>query len=442
MAIRSYLLASKVIACHWQSMAFAHELAKHQNWSAQKLASLNTRRLQDIITHAYLNIPFYKKKYSEAGFQLEDLKGQNAHQRLPVLERDEVIEHADLIFNPKYSRKRLAASSTGGTTGSPVTTYHDPRIHLPIISWRTLGWWGVGIGDSSGYLYRNVPTEREARLQKSLLWPTRREWISAASMTQHNLMAFHSALYKIRPRYLVGYVGALEVFANFMIHNGLQLPTLKAIWTTSSPLTSPTRNRLEKAFNAPAYTQYGSCEFYWIAAECSRKCGLHIANDIRNVEILVNSNPLPSGEIGDIVVTDLINKAFPLIRYRTGDQGRLLPISECTCGLPFPLMDYVHGRTSDTITTISGTKVPGEYWTTICDDHTDIVQAFSVRQFKNRHVEIIIQALPKKPHEIAVRRITETLLAKFGSDLSFSIKEGEVNTNNSGKARFVVSEAD
>lgn len=425
--------------CKSGCISFANGLAANQKLSYDELCEYNHERRKQLVLFAYNNIPFYYNKYRAVGFEPRDVENEKFFDSLPVIEKDEIRQHADQIINPKYSFRDLRETTTGGSTGMPLKTYHDPELPLDVLSWRTLSWWGVDISDSSGYLYRAVPTGLKRSLQRVFLWPTKRNWISALDMTADRMNTFYHSIKRDRASYLVGYVGAIDVFANYLEQSELKIDSLKAIWTTSAPLSKGKRKFLETIFRCPVYTQYGSCEFYWISAECSKQQGLHIANDARHVDVVDGDRAVSVGEYGDLIVTDLINRKFPLIRYRIGDRGRLLK-RRCSCSLPFPLMDYVNGRISDAITMPSGYKVPGEYWTTIFDDFTEQVRSFQV--YQSSDFKITISYEPNKNIDCTdvVAKIKSRLIKKLGGDLHINFMQTAVNVNDNGKTRFVISE--
>jgi phenylacetate-CoA ligase len=385
------------------------------------------------------NNSFYKNKYRNIGFEIGDLKTPDDFERLPILEKHEIRDHALEIVSDGYNVKSLIPSMTGGSTGEPLVTYRDATTPQHEISWRTLNWWGVDPSDNSAYLYRAVPDDNQQFIQKALLWPTKRNWIAATDMSPDRMENFFRKLLRDRPKYLVGYVGAIDVFANFMEKNRYSLSGLKAVWTTSSPLTEGKRLYLKKMYQSKVFTQYGSCEFYWIASECKKQNGMHIASDIRHVDVVNNNKPVEFGEYGDLVVTDLTNFAFPLIRYRLGDRGRLLK-RKCDCGLPFPLMDYVYGRISDCIYLPGGKIVPGEYWTTIFDNHTDSIKSFQVFQAVDYSITVKYQPLSDLISvDNAIRDVRRMLLNKLGEGIALTFKLGIVNVSENGKTRYVLS---
>lgn len=418
---------------------YEHEFRENEKLSLEHLKDLNIERRKKIVKFAFEQIPFYRAKYSAVGFDLKCMEDENFFEYLPILEKEEIRKHAAQIIRPDLSFNDLNESTTGGSTGAPLKTYKDPNIPLDVISWRTLNWWGTDISESAGYLYRAIPSPKNQLIQKAILWPTKRNWIAAEDMTNEKMNIFCQKLKHDKTTYLIGYVGAIDAFASFIISKGYKIESLKAIWTTSAPLTEGKRRYLEQVFGCPVYTQYGSCEFYWVAAECARKSGMHIASDIRHIDVVDGNEAVPNGTFGDLLVTDLIDYTFPLIRYRIGDRGRILENS-CSCSLPFPLMDYVKGRISDSIQMPSGRIIPGEFWTTIFDDFTSEIKSFQVHQLKNYHINIYYEPTEDMSCDNAVKVVNVRLRKMIENEVELDFIQCSVNTNDNGKTRFVVSD--
>ena len=151
-----------------------------------------------------------------------------------------------------------------------------------------------------------------------------------------------------------------------------------------------------------------------------------------------DDQPLEDGAFGNLLVTDLTNYAFPLLRYRIGDQGRLLR-NPCECGLPFPLMDYVKGRVSDSIRLLDGTMISGEYWTTIFDDHAETIKSFQVVQRKDYSIEIQFEPFANDYYH-TIEAVSQNLLRKLRGKARLVFRRTSIDVNENGKARFVKSE--
>jgi phenylacetate-CoA ligase len=104
------------------------------------------------------------------------------------------------------------------------------------------------------------------------------------------------------------------------------------------------------------YDVYGTSETKEIAWECSSG-GRHINADVVHVEVVDDAGQaLPPGVEGNLVATLLVNRAMPLLRYRTGDRASLQP-DACACGCPLPRLGLVTGRAADILILRDGLRI-------------------------------------------------------------------------------------
>lgn len=112
------------------------------------------------------------------------------------------------------------------------------------------------------------------------------------------------------------------------------------------------RKRIASELGIELYDIYGLTEIYGpgIAINCKYDCGMHYWDDYIYIEIIdpITLQPVPDGEMGEIVITTLVKEGAPLIRYRTHDLSRIIP-GQCQCGSQFPRLDVIMGRTDDMI---------------------------------------------------------------------------------------------
>ena len=425
-------------ALRW-GRSFVRGLEAAERASPDELAALSWRRRVAMVEHCAAQVPFYRERFRSIGFEPGDLRGEADFAALPILEKHEVRAAQAALISDEIDPRRLPAGATGGSTGEPLRCYSDPRVPLSAMTWRMLAWWGVDPSDPSGYLLRTAPRGLAGLARAAVLWPTRRAHIAATEMGPENMRRFLRRLDAIGARYLTGYVGALDAFAEFVEVHGAAPRSLRAVWATAAPLPEFTRRRLERAFGCPVFDQYGSVEIYLIAAECGCRDGLHVASDLRHVEIVEGADPVAPGTEGEVVVSDLSNRAFPLLRYRIGDRGRLLE-GPCACGRPFPRMGPVRGRISDRIHLSDGSSIAGEFWTTIFDDHPEAISGFAVRQALNGLIEVRYQPRPGGDAEGAVAAVRRALEAKVAGRAPLRFTPTRVDPNDGGKIRFVSSE--
>ena len=129
--------------------------------------------------------------------------------------------------------------------------------------------------------------------------------------------------------------------------------------STSMMLLSNERRLIEEIFGVRVFDRYGCEEVSLIASECEKHEGLHMNIEHLYIEFLREDGRYSGpGEPGKIVVTDLMNKAMPFIRYEVEDVGA--PSDRvCSCGRGLPLMENVTGRLADFLIKKDGTKAAG-----------------------------------------------------------------------------------
>jgi hypothetical protein len=154
------------------------------------------------------------------------------------------------------------------------------------------------------------------------------------------------------PLLLRAYPIYLLWLADRLRQTGQRLPGLERVCPFGG-MTSPRMiARLEKGFGVPFADLYGTSELGAVAASCGQAPGMHVFEDAFIVEVLRNGQPVAPGEAGRIVVTDLTNRAMPLIRYDVGDAGRLWP-EACACGRRTARLEVL-GRVPEVLDTARG----------------------------------------------------------------------------------------
>ncbi len=126
-------------------------------------------------------------------------------------------------------------------------------------------------------------------------------------------------------------------------------PRLELVETTGEPLLDSERHLIEAGFGAFVYDAYGLSECV-VGTECPVRDGFHYWPDATLVEVLEpnSDRSVPEGELGEFVFTSLMQESMPILRYRSGDLGRISQ-QRCPCGHETPKI-YLEGRLADTLT--------------------------------------------------------------------------------------------
>ena len=125
---------------------------------------------------------------------------------------------------------------------------------------------------------------------------------------------------------------------------------LRTLVIGAEPHSEEQRRKIERMLGVKAYNSFGMSEMCGpgVAFECPEQNGMHIWEDYYIVEIVdpVTLEPVPEGEVGELVLTTINREAMPLLRYRTRDLTRILP-GECPCGRYHKRLDRMKGRSDD-----------------------------------------------------------------------------------------------
>ena len=403
---------------------------------------LSFQRRIALLKHAYNNIPFYHKKYSAAGVNINLIKTDADFAQLPLLTKMEVRNNFRDMIAATDSLDSLFVSATGGSTGVPVRFYHDPAVPGGILGWPAVSQLGITLQDPFGQVGRGRPTVFRERLHDFVYHSKRIAYLDANQPIDSNSMsAFAEKLIRIKAKYIRGYVGGIIQFALFCRQQKIKIPSLQLIWTSSAPLPEFHRNMLQETFGCKAYTQYGCCEIPWLGIECRKQCGIHTFPTMRYIEITDQNGMLvPRGEMGNVVITDLLNFRFPLIRYLNGDRSSFLT-EKCDCGNVSPLLNYIHGRVTDCLTLSDGSVLFGDYLTTVFDHYPEAVQAFQFHQITNG---TIIFRIVKNDNYINASQEIEDVIMRFQHMIAgrnkIEIEYCSAINADRGKTRYIVND--
>ncbi|EHJ46444.1 Phenylacetate--CoA ligase [Solidesulfovibrio carbinoliphilus subsp. oakridgensis] len=321
---------------------------------AEKLSRLEIERLQLMRLQRTLRqaakSPFYGALFRERGVDPEKVTSLADVRRLPFTTKQDLRDsYPDrLLAMPQSEMVRMHVSS--GTTGTPTVIYHTKR---------DLDWWAslmarcmhmVGLRKTdvfqnmSGYglFTGGLGIHCGAEKLGCLTIP------AGAGNSQRQiklLMDFKVTGIHIIPSYALH---LSTVFAGLGI-DPRTLP-LRIALVGAEPYTEEARRRLEAMYDMKVYNSYGLSEMNGpgVAFECQEQHGMHVWEDAYLAEIVdpQTGEPLPDGELGELVMTSLGREGMPIIRYRTRDLTRFLT-GQCPCGRVHRRIDRLQGRCDD-----------------------------------------------------------------------------------------------
>ena len=315
-----------------------------------QIENLQLERLKKTVRQC-MNSPFYKKRFDDLHLKPEDIRSLDDLYKIPFTTKQDLRDNYPFGLSTVPMEKVVRLHSSSGTTGTPTVILHTQR---DLDEWanavaRCLYMVGLRAGDifqnSSGYgmftggLGFQYGAERLGMLTVPAAAGNTKRQIKF--ITDFGTTALHA---------IPSYAGRLY---EVMVEMGIDPrrdTKLKTLIIGAEPHSEEQRKRIEDMLGVKAYNSFGMSEMCGpgVAFECTEQNGLHIWEDYYIVEIVdpETLEPVPEGEIGELVLTTLNREAMPLLRYRTRDLTRILP-GECPCGRHHKRLDRMKGRSDD-----------------------------------------------------------------------------------------------
>ena len=323
---------------------------KMETMTRAEIEALQLERLQATVQHC-MNSPFYRKRFEEAGLKPEDIKTLDDIRRIPFTTKQDLRDTYPFGMASVPLRECTRLHSSSGTTGTPTVILHTQKDLEEWAAQVARNLWMVGLRpddvfqNSSGYgmftggLGFQYGAERLGMLT-----------IPAAAGNSIRQIKFITDFGTTALHAVPSYVTRLYEVMQSMGVDPRRDTKLKVLAIGAEPHSEEQRRRIEEMMGVKAYNSFGMSEMCGpgVGFECQEQNGLHFWEDYYIVEIVdpETLEPVPDGEVGELVLTSLCREAMPLLRYRTRDLTRVLGRT-CPCGRNHVRIDRMRGRSDD-----------------------------------------------------------------------------------------------
>jgi phenylacetate-CoA ligase len=394
---------------------------------ARQLAALKVQ-----LRHAYDTVPYYRTAWRAAGVHPGDVKSLADLDAFPILTKAGIRKHERELLSTEFDATKLRVKRTSGSTGIPLTI----RIDEPAAQWKTActirsdEWSGYRLGQRVAKVWGNPEYRHfgwKGRLRNHFF--DRAVYLDTIHLTADRIAEFTRAVRRHRPGLIFGHAHSLYLLACSLKKSGVTDIRPNGIISTAMPLHDWQRAVIEQVFGCPVTNRYGCEEVSLIASECEHHNGLHVNADSVYTEI---------GPAGKLLVTDLTNRAMPLIRYEIGDvvtgSDRV-----CGCGRGLPVLERIEGREADYVVTPSGSLISGISLTENFALHIPGTAQVQVVQ-ESLHL-LRVRLVPDETFGDASRRQIEWLVHEmFGPTVRCEVELVDaIPQEPSGKYRFCIS---
>lgn len=420
------------------------EYGKYNSLSLEQIRLSQKNKLMMLLKHAFSHSRYYRLLFEKCGIIINDfVQPEKTLKKLPILTKEIIGKNIDTIIADNISKNFIFQDSTGGSTGIPLVFYRDRECLIKRRAQELFfdKWIGYELGDKVALFVaaRHHPKGIKgikARLRNATC--SRMLAFDPYRTDKKYMEIFLAELIKFKPDVIKCFPNSLYIFADFLKKKGFDKIRVRSVSCTGETLHDYQRSLFQEVFQCPVFEKYGSFEIGVAACECSQHKGMHLFMDGVYFEFITSDGKAAKpDEIAQLIVTDLFNYGFPLIRYRIGDVG-MLSEKPCECGSPLPLMSKLYGRDRDILTDQNGNPKPGYLFVEVFNKH-HIPGQFQVIQ-ENRD-SVLVRAVKKDGylihHEKLILEKFKVLLGK-GMKIRFEYVE-EILRESSGKFKYVHS---
>jgi len=331
----------------WSSEYLDPEL---ETMSREEIEKLQVERLKETVSRC-MNNPIYKKRLEEAGVSADNITSVDDIRRIPFTTKDDLRNNYPFGLASAPLEECVRLHSSSGTTGNPTVILHTQNDLDEWANQVARNLWMVGLRpndvfqNSSGYgmftggLGFQYGAERLGMLT-----------VPAAAGNSLRQIKFMKDFGTTAVHAVPSYVTRLYEVMQEQGVDPRKDTKLKVLAIGAEPHSEEQRQRIQNMLGVKAYNSFGMSEMCGpgVGFECKEQNGLHFWEDYYIVEIVdpETLEPVPDGEIGELILTSIRREAMPLLRYRTRDLTRVLGRG-CPCGRNHVRLDRMKGRSDD-----------------------------------------------------------------------------------------------
>lgn len=318
---------------------------RHLLWfrKCEKLDADSLRKIQEEKLQELFKAAKTTKAYSHLDFE--------SLESLPFTEKRALRDNPESFVVAGKDPATLQYRQTSGSTGIPTKVYVDAEDAAYREAYRYFADMSAGRSPYRTFVHI-YPMNFKPKLLFRLSGLFPKTYLPVHDSEEKNL----AGLLRAKPHTVRTYPSTMFFLAQLNNASGNRLSFQNAV-CDSEYLDDETRKSIEESFSCRAMNQYGSMEIAYAARECPEERKMHVDTFAHAFELVGdNGKPVKSGE-GEIVITPLLNRTTPLIRYRIGDRAEWG--GECSCGRQTPTLKRIVGRTDDLVVLPSGKVRPG-----------------------------------------------------------------------------------
>jgi phenylacetate-CoA ligase len=410
------------------------------NADRKTIEDFQFNRLRLLLEHAYNNVPFYRDRFNDLGLVPGDIRTMKDFAAFPSLTREDLQNHWKKIKATNFNNLQLSKGSSSGSTGVPVVYFKDPNASSAgkaahQIGWELSGWeFGLkglhiwGNPTTVNKEWKRLSSKLKTRIYNQYKYP-------AYQLTEKGkfdeLVAY---INKMKFDFIDGYTNAIYLLADYVKQNNIKIHKPKYVLPTGENLQGFQKKLMEEVLGK-VYDEYGCSEINGIAYECE-ECGKY---HVLEPHVIVEYGKRIAEEEQALIITDLDNYGFPLIRYENGDAGIPVVEDEIDCKIQFQRMEMISGRVSDIIHFPNGgvLSVPSFFGSMLLKKITGIKQ-YQIERIEEN--QLVVKLVVGAEFSTADRKLIEHSLKDYlGDSIQWEIIiVDNIEVSKTGKFKLLI----
>ncbi|MFX0200880.1 MAG: phenylacetate--CoA ligase family protein [Candidatus Hodarchaeota archaeon] len=424
---------------------YLYQSQKRAYWPPDELRKYQEQKLRSVVKYAYNFVPFYHDQLKKLGITPNDIQTLEDLTKLPVVQK-ETIRHLDPshLVSSQKNIQDLKIVRTSGSSGTPFLIYIDGVED----DWRKSVYMRANIlcgqKPRDRWVVITAPHHFGDTTQIQRILGMYAQKVVSIFMDVDEQVDF---IVKAKADILDGYSSSLTVIAKHVDREGISGISPKLTFGNAEIIDLPSRKYLEDVFDTIYCDQYGCAELDRTAWQCPERIGYHMDVDSVITELVdEDGSPVGVGERGEVVFTSLFNYSMPFLRYAVGDVAVALS-EKCSCGVTFPLMEKIEGRTDAFPILPDGTLISPLIFTAAMMRYQffDKIRNYRIIQKKR---DLFLIYVEKEADQITdsllSKSLTSYLKDKIGvpsMDIEFQVKFVDtIPKDKTGKLKSVYSE--
>lgn len=413
----------------------------------EEILALQNRRVKAIVAHAYKTVPYYHEVMDRVGLRPGDFHTAGDLARLPILTGDQLAREPERFLSRRYANGRSLQLHSSGTSGRSRKISYDPaalflalahghrqRLVLAQFVGRTFGYREMvlnrpgSVGSHIRAFYESYSwAPRNIELERSISSP--------GDPFEDNITRLNA----VQPDVVCGYGSYLGALFRRAWQHSLPLFRPKAIVYGADRMADGDRLLIETEIGVPVLSTYQAGEALRIAFQCERREAFHLSLDHVAVRVVdENENPVGPGNRGEVVISNLTNRATVLLNYKLGD---VVTVGEgpCPCGRTLPTIERIDGRADDFIARPGGHKMHALVVLAPLHRVSSVIQVQLIQE-DLQQFSLRVVCVGAVEWSLTRQELATTLHAILGGPLVLNIERLEaIPPEPSGKVKAVIS---